>query len=334
MAHDETDEAELWLKKLEGQLPEQFVLVGFRADILIRRGQTDSALMLLDKFVGETNVPLPVLRQRQWQTAALLEQFAFRPNVVKKRAEFVRCLQKAEALIRAGTADTPGREMALASFLARCGNVQEALAVIAEKWPNCSAISVAQGVQSVIRVRGGRFTSQHAREAEKILHAALKKFDGNSSLLLVLAELYKSQNRPADAEQSYREILVKQPHHGTALNNLAYLLATQKLKLDEAEAFINRGIAYSGAMASMLDTRAVVHLCAEKPDQALADLNEAMNAEKSPSFLFHQAWAYAALGRKVDAHESLRAAERAGLREASLEPFERSVYLKLRDELK
>ena len=288
--------------------------------------------MLLDKFVGETNVPLPQLRQRQWQTAALLESFAVRLRDLKKPADSARCLQKAESLIRAGAAQAPGREMSLASFLARWGNVQEAIVVIAEKWADCDAASVAQAVQSVIH--SSRFAGQHAQDTEKILQAALKKFDRNAALLLVLADLYKAVNRPADVEQCYREVLAKQPNHGMALNNLAYLLATQKSKLEEAEGLINHGIAYSGGMASMLDTRAVVHLCADKPEQALDDLNEAMNEGRKPAFLFHQAWAYWALGRKVDASEALSAAEKAGLSKSSLEAYERSIYLKLRDELK
>ena len=255
LAHHEVDEAELWLSKLEKEFPEQFVLVGSRADILVHRGHTDAALMLLDEFVGDANLPLPVLRQRQRQTAALLEQFAYRLREMKKPAESARCLQKAETLLRAEAEQTPGREMALASFLARCGKAQEALAVLDEKWANCDAVSVGQAVQSVVRSAGGKFTSQRAAEAEKILLAAAKKFDDNVTILLVLADLYSAQGRPADAEQCYRRILAQLPNHGAAMNNLAILLALQKTHFDEAEALINRAIEISGAMASMLDTR-------------------------------------------------------------------------------
>ncbi len=332
LAHNEIDEAELWLSKLEKEFPEQFVLVGFRADILMRHGHTDSALILLDKFVGNTNLPTPTLRLRQRQTAALLEQFANRLHAMKKPADSARCLQKAEILLRAEAEETPGREMALASFLARCGNVQEALAILGKKWANCDAVSVGQAMQAAIRSTGGKFTGQRAAEAEKILLAAAKKFDDNVTILLVLADFYTAQSRFADAEQCYRNILAKQPNHGAALNNLALLLAVEKTHLDEAETLINHAIEWSGAMASMLDTRAQVYLCSDKPDKALPDIIEAVGDERTPVRLFHLAWTYSMLGRKVDASETLREAEKAGLSESSLESYERPVYLKLRDE--
>ena len=169
---------------------------------------------------------------------------------------------------------------------------------------------------------------------EKILQAALKKFNRDGALLQVLADFYTVQSRFADAEQCYREIIAKHPNHGAALNNLAILLAMQKSNLDEAEILINRAIAYSGAMATMLDSRAVVYLCANKPDKALADMNEALNDGKTPVRLFHQAWAYAELGRKVDASETLAMAQKAGLSESSLDAYERPVYAKLCNELR
>ena len=61
---------------------------------------------------------------------------------------------------------------------------------------------------------------------------------------------------------------------------------------------------------------------------------EALNDGRTPTRLFHLAWTYSMLGRKVDASETLGEAEKAGLSEASLESYERPIYVKIRDELK
>ena len=72
------------------------------------------------------------------------------------------------------------------------------------------------------------------------------------------AQAFERIKRPAEAEQAYREGLKLEPDSPQLANNLAFLLASQKLKLDEALTLAQRAVAKESGRASYLDTLGTV----------------------------------------------------------------------------
>ena len=105
-------------------------------------------------------------------------------------------------------------------------------------WADCESLAVAQALEAL--VKNATSIREQNEQIEKILQGALKKFDRPTPLLLVLANFTTQQQRYAEAEACYREVLKTEPNNGPALNNLAMLLALQSTRLDEALKLINR----------------------------------------------------------------------------------------------
>lgn len=74
------------------------------------------------------------------------------------------------------------------------------------------------------------------------------------------AKLLERQKRLDDAELAYRDALQAEPGHAVVMNNLAYLLASRKIKLDEAVALAQRAIAADPGKAGFFDTLGTAQL--------------------------------------------------------------------------
>jgi len=66
--------------------------------------------------------------------------------------------------------------------------------------------------------------------------------------------------RPADAEMAYRDALRIKPDHAGVMNNLAFLLASQKRQLDEALGLAQAAVQASPGHGNYVDTLGVVQL--------------------------------------------------------------------------
>lgn len=85
------------------------------------------------------------------------------------------------------------------------------------------------------------------------------------------AQAFERMKRPAEAEQAYREGLKLEPDNAHLANNLAFLLASQRLKLDEALTLAQRAVARESGRAAYLDTLGTVQ-------QARGDMAAARHA--------------------------------------------------------
>ena len=72
------------------------------------------------------------------------------------------------------------------------------------------------------------------------------------------AQAFERMKRPTEAEQAYRDALKLEPDNVRIGNNLAFLLSSQKLKLDEALSLAQRGVASAPGSATYLDTLGAV----------------------------------------------------------------------------
>jgi tetratricopeptide (TPR) repeat protein len=150
---------------------------------------------------------------------------------------------------------------------------------------------------------------------------------------LHLADLHDQRGRYAEAEAVYRRVLTIDPDNVLALNNLAWHLAQQTGKSEEALTFVNRAIDRAGTRPELLDTRATVYLTLRKTSQAVADLELANAEQPAASRYFLLAQAQKQANNTRQAAELLKKATGAGLKAEQLHPAERTAFLKLVQEL-
>ena len=133
------------------------------------------------------------------------------------------------------------------------------------------------------------------------------------SLITTLADLRDLQGRHQDSINIYREMLVKNPNNGVALNNLAWLLSYQSQAYIDAQKLIDQAVALYGPLPGLLDTRGMIYLRRGQTDQALQDLKEAVEEAPAAAIYFHLAQAQLAAGNTEAAKKAFLEAEAKNL---------------------
>ena len=176
----------------------------------------------------------------------------------------------------------PERELALAGFLAsRRDEVRtsDAMAILTRAWKTCAPEQVAF---TALALYDAPSVSEAQRmQIESWLVEATQKRPDLVVLSNKLAAIWIRQGRFDEAKVMYERLIGSNPDNAEALNNLAWLLALRgqdgsqdPLKL------IDRAIDIQGKIPSLLDTRAVVLIRANKLDEAIETLNDAQNLDK------------------------------------------------------
>jgi len=326
----ETQDAELWLTRLEGLAPTHFSTVSLRAELLFQRGQYVQALDLMNRFVGKVDAQPADEAERSRLVSLILERFARRLTEPDQQETAKRFLFDAEDLCRKYVRQRPGREWFLVLFLGRQNRIEEieeAVRLLESTWPESDPAVTAEA--SMLLLRSSAATPEQLRRVERLVQGALQKLERPIPLLEVMAQAYASQERYGEAEAFYREVIKKNSGAYRAMNNLAVLLALQGTKLQDALGLITRAIELAGPVASMLDSRATVYLALEQPGKALGDLEKAIADGATPVRRFHQARAYQQNGQQQEAVEAIKKAQQLGLKAPMLEPLERPAYQEL-----
>jgi tetratricopeptide (TPR) repeat protein len=322
VAHDELVDAGVWLDRLEQLQPRAPGTVEIRARLLTKQGRADAAVALLERLVKEQSDQLgPV--------AALLEGLGQ--------------LKPAEAMYRA-LADRqkepgPKRDAALilAEFLGRRGRPREGIDLVERAWrerrPGDVKADAAIATTGVAVLVVSEADEAQARRVGAILDEAIKAHPGQITFRFDLANLRSLQGRPKDAEAIYREIYDRDQTKGAPLNNLAWLLALQQGRGDEALKLINQSIDLDGPDPHRLDTRALAYLALGRPDDAAKDLEDVLAVRPTADAYFHLAQAHLKAGRRDAALTAFRSAKAAGLRAETLHPLERDAYRRLSRDL-
>lgn len=313
LRHDEVGEIPSWLDKLvklDG--PRSLRVLEIQVRLLKAQGKLEDGAKFLKEYAERPDANLET-------AATLLEEFA------KPKA--------AEALYRklAAKAERPESTLLLAGFLGRQGreaDIQEGLDLCDKAWKTCPPEKVA--FVAIAILNGSKAPS--ARQIERVergLTDALQKSPQSLALRFYMAGLRSLQAKYDDAEAVYRQIIAQDPRNALARNNLAWLLAARdgKPKAAEALELINQAIRLVGPSAELLDTRAFVYLKMEAADEALKDLNKALEEEAlkhTPSAVLYFHLALAQEMRKDPAASaSLRRAQSLNLK---VHPLEQPAY--------
>jgi Tfp pilus assembly protein PilF len=206
---------------------------------------------------------------------------------------------------------------------------KEAFALCEKAWTEGKCSPEAIGAVSVGLMAVMQFSDAQVATLERHLNAAWEKNKKSVVLLMHLADLYDKRGRYDQAVQMYRKVLEVEPKNVVALNNMAWLLAVRDVNAEKALDYINEAIKGMGQRGDLLDTRATVYLALNKPDKALADIEDAVADDPTPARLFHKALAHDRNKEPTQARETLRRAKEKGLKVALLHPAEAEQARKL-----
>jgi tetratricopeptide (TPR) repeat protein len=168
---------------------------------------------------------------------------------------------------------------------------------------------------------------------ESWVQTSLEATAQSPACLVALADLRLLEERLAEAEKLYLQVLPANDRHVVALNNLAWLKAFLHDKPPEALHWINRAIEVAGPRADLLDTRAVIHILARRADSAVRDLENALNEGPYAIGYLHLAEAKAMKGEFPAARTYLDKAREMHLSQDRLHPLEKQLYDRLIDQL-
>ena len=305
--HGEIADARLWIAQLEKLARNQPATLKLQAELLFATRNYDALVANL-KSIPAASPEFPGQAALLLSAAASLEDFAGRLTAAGSKADADRlekeaqsCLDRALDLAeKAGPKSDPG---VLANF--------------------------ASGLLGTHAAKAAQLQRLNA-----LLDGALKEQKRPFPLLLVLADLRTAEERFDEVETLYAEILRGDGDNVVALNNLAVLLALRGKRLDEAAQMMEKAIRRLGPNPTLLDSRAMVAAARGRPEEALKDLNEAIEEEPRPAPYFHRALIHLEKGQRATARADRDKARQLGLKEESLHPLERRMYRKLETSLK
>ncbi|TMQ32698.1 MAG: hypothetical protein E6K70_17105 [Planctomycetota bacterium] len=312
LQHNEVSDAMIWARKLEQREPDSARTLGLKVRLLKSQDLADDAATLLKAYIQKPGANLGV-------AAGLFEE--------------VGQLALAEELFRKTAAQVkePMSSLALAAFLGRHDHYDEALALCLRAAEQ-GAVGQALDVGLAMLREAGSPTEAHCQRLDGLLDEIIKKNPNSPVPILQRAELRSLQTKFAESEALYRQVLRQDSRNVVALNNLAYLLAAQDSKLDEAMQMVNRAMAISGERGSFLDTRALIFLKLGANKEALDDLNKALQDGETPFRRFHRAMALRPSDR-LAAKKDMEDAQKMRLTAKKVHPLERKTYEELLDAL-
>jgi tetratricopeptide (TPR) repeat protein len=320
LRHGEVGEAQKVLETLKARDPQSFLTREITARLLHAQGESAKAAALVKEYAESEGADLRA-------AAALLVEFGDH--------------DEAEPLLRRFVAQSkqPESVLVLIRYLIGRKNYREALDLCDRAWETCPPVAVADACLQALAAAPA--DPQLTVHFEGRLRAAAQKHPDRPELLVALATVLNFQGRFDESIQLFRRALDRDPHNGTALNNLAWLLALRGGRADEAAArealaLAERAVQVVGRGAGVLDTRAVAALAVGQPkavEQAVRDLESVTEEAPTAAYYYHLAQAYTQLRQPREAARAWQRAKALGLSADGLHPLERPAYERLRQEL-
>jgi tetratricopeptide (TPR) repeat protein len=156
--------------------------------------------------------------------------------------------------------------------------------------------------------------SHQARKlAEELLNRILQQDSDNPRALKHMAVLMQTTDRSPRAAEYYRKLLDIAPDDVIAMNNLAWILCTERNEHQKALELANRGLELAPDYIDLIDTRGTIYHKLGKYELAIKDFNRCLdlypeNFPAAASTYLQLARAQAASGRSEQAISSLEKA--------------------------
>jgi tetratricopeptide (TPR) repeat protein len=331
----EPDNATGLMLKLEQSHPRDPLFLSLKAHLLAKQGKASEAINLLR---GQIVRPLPP--QQVPLLKAVASQFM---EMAAGNPDANTFYDAAEELLREYVVEVPNDLPALAEFLGRRGNLQEAFNVCGQCVAQKMKIEpITRLAMTLLNDHQSQATDAMYADAEKWLNQGLADADKTDDipLMLQLAQFYDLRGNYDEAIKVYRDLMAGHELDRlakiTVYNNLAFILALRDKSSKEALPLIQMAITEVGRdVSELLDTQGVVKLCGGDVDGALVDLDQAVKSSNPPSAIkfFHLAWAQHSKHMDAAAAESFEQAQKLGLNAKTISALERPKFDELRKAL-
>jgi len=346
--HEEYKDAGIWLDKLDELLANAQPRVRdalspaareSRAQALVGDGQLEQAVATLMKLVPSPLPPNQLYRLEQ--VSRMFENLA---NIKRDKEPLSDEEKKTLADVSRKLLDEfvqqePRGTIALAAYLGRRGELDEAMKLLDESRTNQSVTEVLPVALEALRRNPEKSTPEYLKKLESWGQAALQAEPNAVQIKLLLAELYDLQGQYAEVKKIYRDVLssksITPVQSAIVKNNLAFILALNREESAEAIQMIDEAIQIVGPTSDLLDTRGLTYLAAGKANDGVKILKQAVSeVNPAPTKYFHLALAHQAANDVDAAREALATADSKGLDPKRLTPLERKSYNQLIEDLK
>jgi tetratricopeptide (TPR) repeat protein len=312
---------EPWLAVLERKAPTLPVTVGSRARLLVRAGQTEQAVALLQGMLKR-----PLVRDE-------LDRARYVAGVLEEIKQYDAARRLLEELI----AVDPGVRLDLAEMLGRQGAIDAGLDQCQQAFKTLPFARVMPPALAILNVNAAQAKPEQFRRVE-----AWFRLPGNEEAtktsILQLANLLDLQSRFPELIRVYQDFLarsdVSERERAVVYNNLVYLLAMQRKDVHNALEMIQQAITVLGPSPQLRDTRALALLANGQNREAVDELKQVVADRPSGLNYFHLAMALAATNDIPAAQQAMRIASKTHQLTADRVPaLERDKFQELLNKL-
>lgn len=225
----------------------------------------------------------------------------------------------AEQLARALAERSPKHRWVTGLVLATQGNSNDALEAASsalstvDLTDEADRFGLTEAVMGAIRVSSPEDRTALVGRAQSIIDAMLKRRAGDPDLLTASAVLHHQIDDYENEARLYREVLQRRPGDPLAHYNLALVLSEGLGQPQEALGLIDRLASRVGPIAPVLGARGVILTRLGKFDEAIRDLEKAIEIDPSADRHYFLARAYHKAGQDDRFRSQLDLARQAGL---------------------
>ncbi len=264
--HADEEIARHWVTRLGSQYPGAVDSLRLETRLAIRHEDSQQAVSLLKSFVAEAHDDAS-------RTARLIKAATVASDVNSGNNDDEALNAAAHEFLTQAVQLDPKQIEQLVIWQLNHDRDVEAFEHLDDVWQQLNP-DAAAGLSLAMLSAGP--THVRAARVERQLTAALQKNPGQLLIKVCLADVQSLQERYAEAESLYRQVLHVDPQCLPALNNLAWLLGMQNRETDEALSLIERAIEAAGPATQLLDTRACILISQGRTRQASTDLKKSI----------------------------------------------------------
>lgn len=174
-----------------------------------------------------------------------------------------------------------------------------------------AALQRNPAADTAIRTHANLVRAGKAADAERLAADWLKSHPKDTTFIYHLGDMATAAGDWLRAEAQYRAVLAQQPRHAAAMNNIAYILATQKKP--GAVAMAEQALAILPDRATLLDTLSVAQESEGQLGKAIDTQKRAAELDpRSPLLRLRLAQLHLKKGNKADARDLLEPLARLG----------------------
>lgn len=209
--------------------------------------------------------------------------------------DLTRALQTGKEALAKYPAD-PGIRTSHALLLGENGQTDDAIKILKAQLRGDTSDRETYLNMAQVYERGRRY-----KEAEDAAHAA-EVLPGqprdNEMVWFLLGAIYERQKLFDKAEEQFKKVLLVNPKNAPVLNYYGYMLGDLGIRLDEAEALVQRALKEEPYNGGYLDSLGWIYFKQNKPADAEAMLHKAVGREShDPTIHSHLGDVYAKRGR-------------------------------------